>query len=233
MALSVSGFPEHASRHVQSQSQSQNALSPLSSSSSSSGIEPESSPASSLMNSPRLRGLFGKIQKPQHQLPGVVGQENTSTDVQATGSSPLPPPPPTTTAQEYDYDLQIEMPIPIPLPPLGQPPRPKRPQPIPIPRQSTASPVRLQPSLARLEIGRTVPQGLGGVKGETGNGRASVLPSEGGMKAVGAPSRSPPPPKIGSTYHHQHQQQQQQQQQAHQRTPSSKVLLTEIGRAHV
>ena len=160
MALSVSGFPEHASRHVQSQSQSQNALSPPSSSSSSSGIEPESSPASSLMNSPRLRGLFGKIQKPQHQA-GVAGQENTGTDVQATGSSPLPPlqSPPTTTAQEYDYDLQIEMPIPIPLPPLGQPPRSKRPQPIPIPRQSTASPVRLQPSLARLEIGRTVPQG--------------------------------------------------------------------------
>ena len=98
--------------------------------------------------------------------------------MQATGGSPLPPlpAPPTTTVPEYDYDLQIEMPIPIPLPPLGQPPRAKRPQPIPIPRQTTASSVRLQPSLAKLEIGQTVTQGLGGVKGEVGSGRASILP---------------------------------------------------------
>ena len=100
--------------------------------------------------------------------------------MQAIGGSPLPPlpAPPTTTVPEYDYDLQIEMPIPIPLPPLGQPPCLKRPQPIPIPRQTTASPVRLH-SLARLEIGRTVTQGLGGVKGEVGSGKASIL-SRGG-----------------------------------------------------
>ncbi|KAF8957410.1 hypothetical protein BDZ97DRAFT_2079218 [Flammula alnicola] len=158
MALSVSGFPEPSrtpgagSNEVFTGDGAQDGYG-----------------KSTLMNSPRLRGLFGvgvsnngagkkpppessTTSKPDDGLQGAIATATT--------------PPPTSTSslsfassfeplsqQEYELELQLQQPLSMSMPAPRSQISSKRPQLPPLPRKTTASPVRLGPSLTRLDIG--------------------------------------------------------------------------------
>lgn len=153
MALSVSGFPEPSR-----QSAPPNEI--FSGDSVQDGFT-----KATLMNSPRLRGLFGATNGPTKKSDSK--NQSTSSKLETEGDSNQYPvnntTPPTTPSlsfpsssfeprslEEYELELQLPMNAPMDHPKPGGPKRAQLP---PLPRKITPSPVRLSPNLARLEIG--------------------------------------------------------------------------------
>ncbi|KAJ3501380.1 hypothetical protein NLJ89_g9361 [Agrocybe chaxingu] len=124
------------------------------------------------MNSPRLRGLFGggstPSKRPESKHPTPTSKSDADVEAfQTTTPAVTPPTTPSisfaTTAfppvpqEEYELGLQLPMTIPLDPPSVHTGKRAQLP---PVPRKTTASPVRLGPSLTRLDIGaglRTTP----------------------------------------------------------------------------
>ncbi|KAF5324217.1 hypothetical protein D9619_011347 [Psilocybe cf. subviscida] len=151
MALSVSGFPE-PSRQVAPANEvftGENGS--------------DGSNKTTLMNSPRLRGLFGASGVPTKKPDTRIS--STTSKAEETEGGIIPSTPPIAAAsiafatsfeplsqEEYELELQLPM-ASSSTTPTETHRSVKRPQLPPLPRKSATSPVRLGPSLTRLDIG--------------------------------------------------------------------------------